>query len=186
MFRGLQHSRSLFVLFPCSLILGLMLTSPAGRVPLKRDRTCGARPGFLRKLGANPNRLPMIKDKVHGSSIDAKATAVWLVDNTTLSFDQIAEFCGIHPLEVQGIADGDLHTNIVVSTRPRTIPWTCRNRAVIRKIRKHAKIRAAPTRPQARTKVRATPVTPQRKTRRNRLAHQASPLLKDAQIGKAH
>ncbi len=38
----------------------------------------------------------------------AKATAVWLVDNTTLSFKQIAEFCGMHELEVQGIADGDV------------------------------------------------------------------------------
>lgn len=38
----------------------------------------------------------------------AKATAVWLVDNTTLSFKQIADFCGLHELEVQGIADGDV------------------------------------------------------------------------------
>ncbi len=38
----------------------------------------------------------------------AKATAVWLVDNTTLSFRQIADFCGLHELEVQGIADGDV------------------------------------------------------------------------------
>lgn len=38
----------------------------------------------------------------------AKATAVWLVDNTTLSFQQIADFCGMHELEVQGIADGDV------------------------------------------------------------------------------
>ncbi len=37
-----------------------------------------------------------------------KATAVWLVDNTTLSFKQIADFCGLHELEVQGIADGDV------------------------------------------------------------------------------
>lgn len=37
-----------------------------------------------------------------------KATAVWLVDNTGLTFDQIAAFCGLHPLEVQGIADGDV------------------------------------------------------------------------------
>ncbi len=37
-----------------------------------------------------------------------KATAVWLVDNTTLTFDQIAEFCGLHPLEVQAIADGEV------------------------------------------------------------------------------
>ena len=36
-----------------------------------------------------------------------KATAVWLVENTTLTFEQIAEFCGLHPLEVKGIADDD-------------------------------------------------------------------------------
>ena len=36
-----------------------------------------------------------------------KATAVWLVDNTALTFDQIAKFCSLHPLEVQAIADGD-------------------------------------------------------------------------------
>jgi len=36
-----------------------------------------------------------------------KATAVWLVDNTALSFDQIASFCKLHPLEVAAIADGD-------------------------------------------------------------------------------
>ncbi|MBO6717416.1 MAG: DUF1013 domain-containing protein [Rhizobiaceae bacterium] len=36
-----------------------------------------------------------------------KATAVWLVDNTALSFDQIAQFCKLHPLEVAAIADGD-------------------------------------------------------------------------------
>jgi len=35
----------------------------------------------------------------------AKATAVWLVDNTTLAFTQIAEFCGLHELEVQAIAE---------------------------------------------------------------------------------
>ncbi|GGY42046.1 DUF1013 domain-containing protein [Parvularcula lutaonensis] len=37
-----------------------------------------------------------------------KATAVWLIDNTALTFDQIADFCGLHPLEVKGIADGDV------------------------------------------------------------------------------
>ena len=41
-----------------------------------------------------------------------KATAVWLVDNTSLSFDQIAEFCRLHPLEVQAIADGDAAQSI--------------------------------------------------------------------------
>lgn len=38
----------------------------------------------------------------------ARATAVWLVDNTTLTFKQVADFCGMHELEVQGIADGDV------------------------------------------------------------------------------
>ncbi|PSJ50325.1 DUF1013 domain-containing protein [Kumtagia ephedrae] len=36
-----------------------------------------------------------------------KATAVWLVDNTALSFEQIAQFCSLHPLEVKAIADGE-------------------------------------------------------------------------------
>ena len=36
-----------------------------------------------------------------------KATAVWLLDNTALSFDQVADFCKLHPLEVKAIADGD-------------------------------------------------------------------------------
>ena len=40
--------------------------------------------------------------------IMAKATAVWLVDNTTLTFKQIADFCGLHELEVSGIADGEV------------------------------------------------------------------------------
>ena len=42
-----------------------------------------------------------------------KATAVWLVENTTLSFDQIAEFCGLHKLEIQAIADGEVAVSIV-------------------------------------------------------------------------
>ena len=42
-----------------------------------------------------------------------KATAVWLVENTGLTFEQIAEFCGMHPLEIQGIADGEVAIGIV-------------------------------------------------------------------------
>jgi len=42
-----------------------------------------------------------------------KATAAWLVDNTTLTFDQIAEFCGLHPLEVQALADGEVNAGIM-------------------------------------------------------------------------
>ncbi|ADP70260.1 protein of unknown function DUF1013 [Rhodomicrobium vannielii ATCC 17100] len=41
-----------------------------------------------------------------------KATAVWLVENTSLTFDQIADFCGLHVLEVKGIADGDVAAGI--------------------------------------------------------------------------
>lgn len=41
-----------------------------------------------------------------------KATAVWLVENTALTFDQIAGFCGLHPLEIKGIADGDVAQGI--------------------------------------------------------------------------
>ena len=37
-----------------------------------------------------------------------KATAVWLVENSTLTFDQISAFTGLHPLEVQAIADGEV------------------------------------------------------------------------------
>ena len=40
------------------------------------------------------------------------ATASWLVDNTSLTFDQIADFCGLHPLEVKGIADGEVARDI--------------------------------------------------------------------------
>jgi hypothetical protein len=42
-----------------------------------------------------------------------KATAVWLIENTGLTFDQIAEFCNIHPLEVQAIADGESSVGMV-------------------------------------------------------------------------
>ncbi|PJE30290.1 hypothetical protein SAMN06297129_0850 [Pseudooceanicola antarcticus] len=45
---------------------------------------------------------------MQGKPIMAKATAVWLVDNTTLSFKQIADFTGMHELEIQGIADGEV------------------------------------------------------------------------------
>ena len=41
------------------------------------------------------------------------ATAVWLVENTTLTFKQIADFCKLHEVEVQGIADGEVAKGIV-------------------------------------------------------------------------
>ena len=42
-----------------------------------------------------------------------KATAVWLIDKTALTFTQIAEFCAMHPLEIQAIADGEVAQGIV-------------------------------------------------------------------------
>ena len=42
-----------------------------------------------------------------------KATAVWLIENTTLTFKQIADFCGMHELEIKGIADGDVAQGIM-------------------------------------------------------------------------
>ncbi len=41
-----------------------------------------------------------------------KATALWLIDNTSLTFEQIADFCDIHVLEIQGMADGDVSNSI--------------------------------------------------------------------------
>jgi hypothetical protein len=42
-----------------------------------------------------------------------KATAVWLIENTTLTFDQVADFCGLHVLEIQSIADGEVAIGII-------------------------------------------------------------------------
>ncbi|MCG8626045.1 MAG: DUF1013 domain-containing protein [Proteobacteria bacterium] len=47
-----------------------------------------------------------------GDILMPKATAVWLIDNTTLTFEQIAEFCELHILQVQAIADGDVDSTI--------------------------------------------------------------------------
>ena len=47
-----------------------------------------------------------------GTPFVPKATAVWLVENTTLTFKQIAEFCNLHELEIKGIADGDVAKGI--------------------------------------------------------------------------
>jgi hypothetical protein len=49
----------------------------------------------------------------HDLPLMRKATAVWLVENTSLTFEQIANFCGLHELEIQGIADGDVASGII-------------------------------------------------------------------------
>ena len=71
----------------------------------------------------NPRELPawqvtgnFAKERHYGQPIMARATAVWLVDNTTLTFKQIADFVEMHELEVQGIADGDVAVGVKVWT----------------------------------------------------------------------
>ena len=49
----------------------------------------------------------------HNLPLMSKSTAVWLVENTSLTFKQIADFCGMHELEVKGIADGDVAKGII-------------------------------------------------------------------------
>jgi hypothetical protein len=51
-------------------------------------------------------------EKMADQILMPKATAVWLVDNTSMTFEQIADFCGLHPLEVKGIADGEVARDI--------------------------------------------------------------------------
>jgi hypothetical protein len=50
----------------------------------------------------------MIKGRVMTQLLMPKATAVWLIDNTGLTFEQIGAFCDLHPLEIQAIADGEI------------------------------------------------------------------------------
>src|SRR3977135_632617 len=50
--------------------------------------------------------------RMNNAPLMPKATAVWLVENTSLTFEQIANFCKLHPLEVKGIADGEVATGI--------------------------------------------------------------------------
>lgn len=52
-------------------------------------------------------------DKNHNKPLMPKGTAVWLIDHTSLTFEQIADFCDLHPLEVQGIADGEVARGVI-------------------------------------------------------------------------
>src|SRR3954468_5019287 len=67
--------------------------------PFKSSRMTA---GFAPRAGEAQRRFAMAT-----TPLMPKATAVWLVENTALSFDQIADFCKLHPLEVKAIADGD-------------------------------------------------------------------------------
>ena len=63
-----------------------------------------------------------------------KATAVWLVDNTALTFAQIAEFCDLHELEVKGIADGDVAAGIVGLSPPQNNQLTREKLSVVKRM----------------------------------------------------
>ena len=69
------------------------------------------------ECGLFAHKICVLKTKKKGqkndSPVNAKAKAVWLVENTTLTFKQIGDFCELHELEVQAIADGDVAFNIV-------------------------------------------------------------------------
>ena len=64
-----------------------------------------------------------------------KATEVWLIEKTALTFTQIADFCGMHPLEVQAIADGEVAQGIVgydqVANGQLTMPRAAEARALV-------------------------------------------------------
>jgi uncharacterized protein len=62
--------------------------------------------------GGAATRLASEETPMSNAPLMPKATAVWLVENTALTFDQIADFCKLHPLEVKGIADGEVATGI--------------------------------------------------------------------------
>ena len=70
----------------------------------------GARP--FKIAGIDFFRAPGDLEIMSNAPLMPKATAVWLVENTSLTFDQIADFCKLHPLEVKGIADGEVAAGI--------------------------------------------------------------------------
>jgi uncharacterized protein len=117
-----------------------------------------------------------------------KATAVWLVDNTALSFDQIANFCRLHPLEVKAIADGDAAQGIKGLDPVNTGQLTREEIAAAEKNPDHklkmaeAKVRV----PEAKRKgARYTPLS-KRQDRPNAILWlvRNHPELKDAQISR--
>ena len=118
-----------------------------------------------------------------------KATAVWLVENTALTFDQVADFCGLHVLEVKGIADGDVAQGIkgmdpIVSGQlSRVEIERCQGNPATRLMRAESKYKIPPAAP--RKGPRYTPVS-RRQDRPDAVAWllRNHPELTDAQISK--
>ena len=116
-----------------------------------------------------------------------KATAVWLIEKTALTFTQIADFCGMHPLEVQAIADGEVAAGIVgydpVANSQLTAAEITRCEADA-----DARLKLLPTTsplPKRLKGARYTPVA-KRNDRPDGIAYllRSYPQLTDAQIGK--
>ena len=122
------------------------------------------------------------------SPLMPKATAVWLVENTSLTFDQIAEFCGLHRLEVQGIADGEVAVGMVgldPVAGGQVTPEEIARAEKDPKARLHLVIKDLPA-PSKRGKgPRYTPVT-KRGDKPDAIAWllKSAPNLSDTQIGK--
>ena len=117
-----------------------------------------------------------------------KATAAWLVDNTALTFDQIAEFCGLHPLEIQALADGEVNSGIMGTNPIMNGELTMEEIARCEK-NTNAKLKMMKNdlpKPRARSKgPRYTPVT-KRAEKPNAVAYliKKYPELADVQIAK--
>ena len=116
------------------------------------------------------------------------ATAVWLIDNTSLSFDQIADFCGLHHLQVKGIADGDVAAG-VRGINPITNHQVTREEIeAAEKDEKHRLKLLRPKTPVAEVSKKGPKYTPvsRRQLRPDAIAWlvRNHPELTDAQIGK--
>lgn len=119
-----------------------------------------------------------------------KATAVWLVDNTTLTFAQIAEFCNLHHLEVKGIADGHVAQNMFgadpitsgILTREEITKGEENEEHVLKAL--ETEVKRSPSKP-GRRGARYTPVV-RRQEKPNAIAWfvRNHPEVSDAQIGK--
>lgn len=117
-----------------------------------------------------------------------KATASWLVDNTTLTFEQIAEFCGLHPLEIQALADGEVNAGIMGANPIQNGELTQEEieRCEKNSITKLKMMKTDLPKPKARAKgPRYTPVT-KRAEKPNAIAYliKQYPDLADVQIAK--
>lgn len=119
-----------------------------------------------------------------------RATAVWLVDNTTLTFAQIAEFCNLHHLEVKGIADGHVAQNMFgadpvtsgILTREEITKGEENEEHVLKALQ--AEVKRSHSKP-GRRGARYTPVV-RRQEKPNAIAWfvRNHPEVSDAQIGK--